>query len=138
MTQQERAELTEDLMELLGEDGFFTLVEAHGGIRVYVPAVLENSELPGSIGVELTQRLSKRYACAYIRVPLAREFRARRYIEADMSIKDIARRLGLTETGVNKLLKRTRKIKAVRRPRRKDTRQMNLFTEYHEEDDATR
>ncbi|MCY1667873.1 hypothetical protein [Rhizobium sp. SL86] len=129
MTKYETADLTQDLLDVLGEDGFFELVEAHAGVRIYVPADISRSDLPSTIGEDLAARLCKKYSGAYIRVPLAREFRARRYVEADLSVRDIAKRLGLTETGVDKLLKRTRKREPVRRPSRKDTRQMDLFQE---------
>ena len=121
------AELTDELMAILGDDGFFALTEAFAGVRLYVPANPERSELPQMIGDSFANSLAKAYPGGYIRVPLAREFRARRYIKMNMSVRDIALRLGLTETGVNKLLKRARKHQPLVRPSRKDPRQMDLL-----------
>lgn len=119
-------ELVETLLQELGDDGFFRLVEAHAGIRLYIPENPARSELPATIGDEAAGRLSKLYPCGYIKIPLAREFRAKRYREAGMSNSQIARRLGLTETGVELLFKRLGKRQPVTK-RRKDSRQMDLF-----------
>ena len=120
-------ELTADLLELLGDDGFFSLVEALGGLRVYIPGDINRSELPTQIGYETSARLSKAYTNGYIRVPLAREFRVRRYIDAGMSNRDIAIRFGLTEAGVAKLIKRARERKPLPSRRKKDPRQIEMF-----------
>ncbi|MGC4407541.1 winged helix-turn-helix transcriptional regulator [Rhizobium rosettiformans] len=116
-----------ELMTALGDDGFFALVEAHAGVRLYVPEDLARSELPKAIGFENAARLSKLYPCGYIKVPLARPFRALRYREAGMSNRDIARRLGLTESGVEKLLKRARTANPGRGGKPKDPRQLELL-----------
>lgn len=118
--------LETDLQAELGDDGFFRLVEAHAGIRLYIPENPTRSELPSTIGDAAAERLSKLYPCGYIKIPLAREFRATRYREAGMSNSQIARRLGLTETGVELLFKRLGKRQPVTK-RRTDIRQMDLF-----------
>ena len=118
---------TIDLYATLGEDGFFALVEAHAGVRLYVPSDPERSELPATIGVDAAYRLAKAIPGGYIRVPLAREFRARRYVDAEMSNREIAKRLGLTESGVERLLKRARKREPLKPRRKKDPRQMEMF-----------
>jgi len=120
-------DLTNDLLALLGDDGFYALVEAHAGVRLYVPSDPDRSELPSTIGVDGAYRLAKAYPGGYIRVPLAREFRARRYVDAEMSNRDIARRLGLTESGVERLLKRARKREPLQPRRKKDPRQIEMF-----------
>lgn len=120
-------DLTLDLLSTLGEDGFFSLVEAHAGVRLYVPSDPERSELSSTIGVDAAYRLAKAYPGGYIRVPLAREFRARRYVDAEMSNRDIAKRLGLTESGVERLLKRARKREPLKSRRKTDPRQMEMF-----------
>lgn len=120
-------DLTLDLLSTLGEDGFFFLVEAHAGVRLYVPSDPERSELSSTIGVDAAYRLAKAYPGGYIRVPLAREFRARRYVDAEMSNRDIAKRLGLTESGVERLLKRARKREPLKSRRKTDPRQMEMF-----------
>nr|WP_153315427.1 sigma factor-like helix-turn-helix DNA-binding protein [Agrobacterium tumefaciens] len=115
------------MLSTLGEDGFFSLVEAHAGVRLYVPSDPERSELSSTIGVDAAYRLAKAYPGGYIRVPLAREFRARRYVDAEMSNRDIAKRLGLTESGVERLLKRARKREPLKSRRKTDPRQMEMF-----------
>lgn len=120
-------DLTLDLLSTLGEDGFFSLVEAHAGVRLYVPSDPERSELSSTIGLEAAYRLAKAYPGGYIRVPLAREFRARRYVDAEMSNRDIAKRLGLTESGVERLLKRARKREPLKSRRKTDPRQIEMF-----------
>lgn len=120
-------DLTQELLDTLGEDGFFRLVEAHAGMRLYVPADPGRSELPSTIGDDAAHRLSKMFAGGYIRVPLAREFRAIRYHKAGATNREIARHLGLTEGGIDRLLQRARSKKLVEKKTRKDPRQIELF-----------
>lgn len=120
-------DLVADLRAILGDDDFFALVEAHAGVRLYVPSDPTRSELPTTIGITSATRLSKAYPGGYIKVPLARDFRALRYRESGLSNRDIARRLGLTETGVERLLKRARRANPGRGTKPKDTRQLDLF-----------
>ncbi|SIQ24292.1 hypothetical protein SAMN05880590_102759 [Rhizobium sp. RU35A] len=120
-------DLVQELLDALGEDGFFALVEAHAGMRLYVPADPARSDLPQTVGEDAAWRLSNLYRGGYIKVPLAREFRALRYREAGVSNKDVARRLGLTETGVELLFQRARKRKPGKGKKPKDSRQMQLL-----------
>jgi DNA-binding NarL/FixJ family response regulator len=120
-------DLVGELMTTLGDDGFFALVEAHAGMRLYVPADPARSELPQAIGYDHAARLSKVFPGGYIKVPLAREFRALRYREAGLGNRDIARKLGLTESGVERLFGRVRKTHPKRGDRRKDPRQTEMF-----------
>jgi hypothetical protein len=116
--------LSDELETLLGPEGFLAVVEAHGGVRMYVPEVAQGSQLASEIGLDNTVRLSKLYARSYIRVPLAREFRARHYRELGETNSRIARRLGITETGVNKLFRRDPKVFV---GKKKDPRQIEMF-----------
>lgn len=120
-------DLTQELLHTLGEDGFFVLVEAHAGMRLYIPADPDRSDLPGTIGIEYATHLSNLFRGGYIKVPLAREFRALRYRDRGLSNKDVARKLGLTENGVERLFNRARKTKPGRGKKPKDTRQIELF-----------
>lgn len=120
-------DLTQDLISSLGEDGFLKLVEAHAGTRLYVPADPDRSDLPATIGYENAARLAKVYPGGYLRIPLAREMRAIRYHRDGATNGDIARRLGLTEPGVQKLLQRARSKKLVERKSRTDPRQIEMF-----------
>jgi len=118
------SDLTAELHELLGDEGFFKLTDVHGGIRVYIPKVAPGSTLASEIGVDHTARLSKMFSGGYIRVPVAREFRARHYRTLGESNATIARRLGLTETGVEKLFRRAAKERVTAK---KDLRQIEMF-----------
>lgn len=118
------SDLTTELYEALGDAGFLKLTDTHGGIRIYVPKEPHGSALANEIGVDNAARLSKMFSGGYIRVPVAREFRARHYRRQGESNSMIARRLGLSETGVEKLFSRAPKepVKS-----RKDPRQIEMF-----------
>ncbi len=119
--------LAPDLLAMLGEKAFFALVEAHAGIRLYVPADPHRSQLPETIGYDAALRLARAYPGGYIRIPLARVFRTIQYTRSGMSNSEIARRLGVTERGVEQLLQRARTQEPVHRPRKKDPRQLEMF-----------
>lgn len=115
--------LTAELSALLGDGDFLRLVERFGGTRLYVPASGAETLLARAVGHEAAATLAKRYAGSSIRVPLAREKRARQYRAENRSNAYIARRLGITETGVDKLFSRMsdRPLKG------HDPRQADLF-----------
>ncbi|WP_026379378.1 hypothetical protein [Afifella pfennigii] len=121
-----RETLSDELLELLGRERFIAFVEAFGGLRRFIPATKRDEEIDAAIGVEASARLHETYRGCYIRVPLARELRARHYRNLGMRDQAIARRLGITESGVEKLFRRAGHP---RRPRRQasDSRQHNLF-----------
>lgn len=96
-----------ELLELLGESAFVHLTQAFGGTRLYVPHIIgDDHEIAQAIGPDAARRLSRRHAPDIIRVPLARCIRARHYRALGDSNARIARKLGITETGVNKLFRR--------------------------------
>lgn len=100
-------ELSNDLKLLLGEASFVALAQAFGGTRLYVPSnIPADHEITQAIGAEAADLLSRRYSPATIRVPLARNERASHYRALGMSNAAIARKLGMTETGVDKLFSR--------------------------------
>jgi len=100
-------ELSGELHAMLGDEGFAALTQAFGGTRLLVPRRLdEDHEIAKAIGIALAKRLSRRYAPDQLRVPLAREHRALHYRGQGLSNAEIARRLGITETGVDKLFRR--------------------------------
>lgn len=117
------AGLSEALLQLLGPEAFLRLAEHHAGTRVYVPNSLERNSLVRSLGEEAASKLSRRYGGTYLRVPLARELRARQYRAAGMTNAQIASRLGMVETGVNKLFERMADVPA----KGSDPRQLKLF-----------
>ncbi|KNY13622.1 hypothetical protein AKG11_28220 [Shinella sp. SUS2] len=120
-------DLTNELLAKLGEDDFLLLVERAGGARLYVPGDLTRSDLPSLVGVEMADRLSKLYRNNYIRVPLARDIRISRYRKAGMSNREIARTLGISESGVDKAIQRGKRRRPADFPKKKDERQMDML-----------
>lgn len=100
--------ITEALTELIGKSAYLALVEHYGGTRLFVPKTPERSVLSDAIGDEAAAKLAQAYAAEYIKVPLDRELRARHYKNDGLSNAAIARRLGITESGVERLFKRIR------------------------------
>jgi DNA-binding transcriptional regulator LsrR (DeoR family) len=117
------AALSAELKKLLGLDDFVRLAEAYGGTRLFVPARDAETKLARTLGQAVAARLAERYAGTYLRVPLAREERARQYRQRNASNAEIARRLGITESGVDKLFSRM----ADKPAKGVDPRQGNLF-----------
>jgi hypothetical protein len=102
-----REDLTACLLGLLGEEGLVCLAERFGGRRLHIPkAISDDHDIAQAIGLKAAQRLSQRYGQAVLRVPLARELRARHYRGIGKSNGEIATLLGMTETGVDKLFSR--------------------------------
>ena len=96
-----------ELIALLGEHGFIALAQAFGGTRLSIPQKIDSEhEIYEAVGEKNAARLADRYAGAQIRVPLARDARARHYRAGGLSNAKIARRLGMSETGVEKLFAR--------------------------------
>jgi len=99
--------LTANLKALLGERSFVALAEAFGGTRLYIPhTITPDHEIARAIGFELAVKLSKRYAPDTLRVPLAREDRAVHYRANGLSNVQIARKLGMTEAGIDQMFGR--------------------------------
>lgn len=110
----EEGRLLTHLRAVLGEAGFVLFCQALGGTRVYVPyAPRDDNEIVTAIGRELADKLSRALAPATIRVPLARRERAL-YFRGILGLSNaqIARKLGMTEGGVNKLFARQQDLPA--------------------------
>lgn len=96
-----------DLVELIGEAAFVRLAEAFGGTRLYIPNKLgPDHEIVEAVGKDAAILLVERLAPDVIKVPLAREIRARHYRARNWSNAQIARALQITESGVEKLFRR--------------------------------
>lgn len=99
--------LTQSLIALLGEEGLIALAEGFGGRRLYVPSEIPTDHpIAQALGEALAAKLARLYSPAQIRVPLARELRARHYRANGKSNGEIATMLGMTETGVDKMFDR--------------------------------
>lgn len=100
-------ELTSHLRAVLGDEAFVHLCQAFGGTRLYVPYKLpDDHDLVVEIGRAAAERLSRAFAPAWLRVPLARRERALHYRGLGWSNARIARALGITDNGVIKLFNR--------------------------------
>ncbi|MBB4122934.1 sigma factor-like helix-turn-helix DNA-binding protein [Martelella radicis] len=121
--QDDRRDMEAELRAMLGDADFLKIVERVGGIRFYVPHEPERSNDKEGLGAEILTRLSNAYAGEYIKVPLARRWRADQYRLQGLSQADIARRLGMSESGVYKLLKSSPRAPKPKKP----SRQMDLF-----------
>ncbi|KZX94642.1 hypothetical protein A3718_00895 [Erythrobacter sp. HI0019] len=100
-------ELTASLIALLGEEGLILLAEKFGGRRLYVPGEIQaDHPITEALGEERAGKLAALYSPAQIRVPLARTIRARHYRANGDSNGEIATKLGMTETGVDKMFDR--------------------------------
>lgn len=96
-----------ELERLIGEEALVRLAEAFGGTRLFVPVKMSSAhDIAKAVGIDAALKLSERLAPDVIRVPLAREARARHYRAAGRSNAQIARALGITESGVDKLFQR--------------------------------
>lgn len=118
-------QLSAQLLELLGPAAFLQLVEAFGGLRIYVPDRKRDETIDAAIGIEASAKLHGMWGGSLVRVPLAQGFRARAYRAAGIDNRTIARRLCMTETGLEKLFRRAGHPRRGRRP---DTRQSDLFS----------
>lgn len=112
-----------ELEALIGEAALIRLAEAFGGTRLYVPATMKaDHDIVRAIGTQAAAILSDRLGgAATIRVPLAREQRARHYRAQGKSNAQIARALGVTESGIDKLIARMANAPA------KGSAQLDLF-----------
>jgi len=108
-----------ELHELLGPDDYLVLVEKYGGIRLFIPKNIERSQLKHVLDSHNLARLSDCYGGNYIKIPLDRTFRAGRYRGQGKSNARIARKLGITESAVERLFARVG---------RHDPRQIELFS----------
>lgn len=107
MTGWSAERLGDELMALLGEEGFVAFTQKFGGRRLYIPYALpDDHDIVQTVGDAAAANLSKRMAPIVIRVPLARDQRARHYRGMGRSNGEIASLLGITETAVDKLFRR--------------------------------
>lgn len=105
--------VAKEIVSLIGRDGACRLAEHYGGRRVYIPLRIEEaiSDFVENIGSEAAEALSDVYGRDFIKVPLYRELRAVHYRSQQFQNPEIARRLGMTEAGVDKLFFRLRSRK---------------------------
>jgi hypothetical protein len=95
------------LITALGEDAAFKLIEARGGVRVYIPQeatrdrkIAAAHKLADVIGEEGIVALSKMFGGLTIAIPVARLWRMRVYRDRGHSQPEIARMVGCCEDTV--------------------------------------
>tara|TARA_R110000868_G_scaffold230335_4_gene483476 strand:+ start:118 stop:537 length:420 start_codon:yes stop_codon:yes gene_type:complete len=103
-------DLTGELLALLGQEAFVALTENFGGRRLYMPRAAQvDHRVAQAIGIDAARRLWSRYCPAAIRIPLARELRALHYRRQGCSNGEIASKLSITETAVDKMFGRLKR-----------------------------
>lgn len=103
-----------DLASVLSECELVALAEAFGGTRLYLPAgVKPGHPLATALGHDVALALVKSIGAGTLRIPIARDLRARHYRDKGESYAQIARRLGMTEVGVQRMFKRMRPTSAL-------------------------
>lgn len=103
------SEKGEEIAEEIGIDAFVRLAERFGGQRLYVPHGLEVPGLADAIGREAADKFHTYYRGEDVKVPLARELFAQRYWVDGLSRGEIATRLRMTQSGVEKMFGRFRR-----------------------------
>lgn len=96
--------IAEEIFELLTPESYLDLVTQYGGTRLYVPVCKrgKNAKIPG-LDSDAATALADAFGGLFLQVPVAREFRAIVYWERGFSNAQVAAKLGLSESGVNKL-----------------------------------
>lgn len=93
------------LTDIVGAVAALAMIEAHGGTRVYVPKEInQNSAARLALPLLAARRLGEEYGGEHILVPIARAWRVRMYRAAGMTYPAIARKLGITERAVGRIL----------------------------------
>jgi len=98
--------LTQDLVELLGEENFIRLVEHYGGQSCYIADRAEKSFMTSVLGEDIMKVLAYYYGGTPLKVPIGRAYLARHYRLKGMNNREIARKLLVTESTVYRLFKR--------------------------------
>lgn len=110
------------LIDLIGEAEALSLIEMHGGQRVYIPHRPAESRLSAEVGPTALQRLSERFKGTWVKIPLARFWRVQVYHQAGLTHSEIARRLVVTVTTVDRILRNAGMTKGDTRRARRSSR----------------
>jgi len=101
------APLIDEVRAVLSAEEFVLLAENFGGDRLYVPkALLDRSRLVIAMGHDAAARIIGVCAGCWMAVPLARRERALTYQAQGLKDHEIARKLCMSRSGVQKLLDR--------------------------------
>ena len=93
------------LTRIVGAAAALRMIEAHAGTRVYVPKdINQNSAARLALPLHEARRLGEAFGGEHILVPIARAWRVRIYRQAGMTYPVIARKLGITDRAVGRIL----------------------------------
>lgn len=93
------------LLTLLGPDGYLRLTETNGGTFIHIPKRAAGTRLAQEIGNEAAEKLASQFGGQHIEVPLARAFRVAHYEKSGKSHRWIALKIGMTESGLRRLIR---------------------------------
>ena len=95
------------LTDVIGAPAALVVIETFGGTRVRVPIQADQPTiLSASVGMDVQAKLVAAFGGDRLKIPLCKWWRARVYRwERGMTIQQIARRLGMVESGVSLLLR---------------------------------
>lgn len=98
-----------DLAEQIGETDAWTLVEAWGGARHYIPRDPgPDHPLSRIFGAERAKAVAALLGAGHIEIPMMRRARVLRLAAKGYSAPDIAHRVGITDVRVRQILKHAR------------------------------
>jgi hypothetical protein len=94
------------LIDLIGKDATFKLVEAFGGRRLYVPKTPRENQIAWNVvGEKCAKIMSSKFGGDALAIPIARRWRIMVYRERGMTHQCIARLVGCHEGNVWKVLR---------------------------------
>lgn len=102
------------LVAKIGAEATLALVERWGGLRLYVPSPASpDGELWRVVGEDAARYLAHRYGREQIKVPLARNWRILVYHARGLPQAQVARRVGVIERTVERVLSRAKSGRSV-------------------------
>ena len=100
-------DLLTELVATIGEAATLALIEARAGARLYVPENVDRAgELAEIVGPDAIGPLVDRFGREQLDVPLAKHWRAKIYIGRGFGTNEIATKLGITRSGLRRLMLR--------------------------------
>lgn len=112
MNLSNQGEFLEHLRDMLTPEEFMSLVEEFGGQRTYVPVQMRPSHrIARALGRAAADKMARAFGGVSVRVPLAREIRVLYHHSRGLKPAAIARRMVMTESGVQSLLRRANSMR---------------------------
>lgn len=94
-----------DVADAIGVEALLRLLEHYAGCRIYIPATVnQGSPLARDIGLEAAQALARLRGHDDWKVPALKHWRARVYRARGMTVHEIARKLGVDRSTVQRYL----------------------------------